>query len=72
MDTIDDRRLSAAQWKMLRSAQRTGNPSAHLSGRSAHGGGELTRMSLTKRGYLNSDGTVTERGLERLRAAGDL
>ncbi len=67
----DDRRLSAAQWRMLRSAQRHHNPMAHLSGRAAHGGGELTRGSLVRREYLTASGAITERGLDRLRRAGD-
>lgn len=65
------RRLNGAQWRMLRRAHQTGDP-LHLDGKWTHDGGQGTRESLVRRGFLGADGKVTERGLDRLRRAGDL
>ncbi len=55
-------RLTAAQWRLLRSIQRA----------EQHGANPSTIESLTSRGYLDIDGAVTDRALECLRRAGDL
>lgn len=41
-----------AQYRMLVSTRDHSQPGWHLSGRSAHGGGEQTRHALIRRGWI--------------------
>lgn len=58
--------LTDAQAKALRSARDTGNPAAHLRGRSEWGGFVWTQMALLKKFLLRRDGKPTAGGLRAL------
>lgn len=55
--------MTPAQLKCLQSAARTGNPTAHLFGRSEWGGWTWTRASLIRKGWLDGrNDTITDAG----------
>ena len=64
-------RLTAAQWRMLRSLASTGDAFSHLRGRSQHGGAGSTLASLWRRGFIDKNG-LTAAGRDRLIQAGDI
>jgi hypothetical protein len=61
--------LTDPQWKMIASAVDYGDPTAHLRGRSAHGGATSTADKLIRLGLLDKDLRPTAKGREALAAA---
>lgn len=61
--------LTPAQILWLKAIAEGRHPSDHLHGRSAHGGATRTRASLTRQGYVDQEGNITQAGREALGCA---
>lgn len=60
--------LTMAQVRMLNSAETHGYATAHLQGRSAHGGATRTIVALRRLGLLEVAGQITDAGRDALNA----